>query len=221
MSNSILILGESGAGKSTSIRTLPPESTFIINTIGKPLPFRGFKGKYKPLSPDGIQGNYYCSDDTAKIIRLIKLVNEKRSDISYLVIDDFGYTITNGFMRKATQRGYDKFSELGLNTFDILETILGIREDLFCFVMMHTEIDTHGTYKPKTVGKMIDQYICIEGKFTYVFHALVNDGIYRFLTNTDGQHLAKTSLGLFEELYIDNDLKLIADTITAYNNNED
>lgn len=220
MSNSILVLGESGSGKSTSIRTLPPEETIIINVIGKPLPFRGYKNKYKSLSADGLKGNYYSSDDSGKIVRLLKFINDNRPDIHYIVIDDYGYTITNSFMRKASQRGYDKFQDIGSDAFNVLEGVANLRDDLFCFVMMHTEIDTHGKYKPRTVGKMIDQYICIEGKFTYVFHALVNDGQYKFLTNTDGHHLAKTSLGLFNDLFIDNDLKLIADTIDAYNQGE-
>jgi hypothetical protein len=221
MSNSVLILGESGSGKSTSIRTLPPENTLIINVIGKPLPFRGYKGKYKALSADGKDGNYYHSDDPGKITRLLKFINDNRPDIQYIVLDDYGYTITNSFMRKAAQRGYEKYSDIGSDAFNVLEAVTSLRDDLFCFVMMHTEIDTHGKYKPKSVGKMIDQYICIEGKFTYVFTALVQDGNYVFLTNTDGHHLAKTSLGLFDELFIPNDLKLIADTIHTYNSEKD
>jgi len=168
-----------------------------------------------------LTGNYYASDDASKITRLLKFINESRPEIQYIVIDDYGYTITNSFMRKASQRGYDKFQDIGSDAFNVLEAVASLRDDLFCFVMMHTEIDTHGKYKPRTVGKMIDQYICIEGKFTYVFHALVNDGQYKFLTNTDGHHLAKTSLGLFPDMFIDNDLKLIADTIEAYNQGED
>lgn len=221
MSNSVLILGESGSGKSTSIRTLPHEETFILNVIAKPLPFRGYKKKYKPLSSDGMEGNYYSSDDPSTIMRIINLVNSKRTDIKYLVIDDFGYSITNGFMKKALQKGFEKFSELGSATFGILEAIQALRDDLFCFVMMHTEIDQHGKYKPKTVGKMIDQYIVIEGKFSYVFHALTGDGNYRFLTNNDGQHTAKSPLGMFDETYIENDLLLIANRITEYDNEEE
>lgn len=220
MSNSVLILGESGTGKSTSIRNLPPSETFILNVIGKPLPFRGSKKNFVPLSSDGSEGNYYASDDPNQIMRVIKLINTKRFDIKYLIIDDFGYTITNSFMRKALQKGYDKFSEIGLNTFNILDAVQTMRDDLFCFVMMHTEIDAHGKYKPKTVGKMIDQHVVIEGKFTYVYHALTNDGNYRFLTNNDGQHMAKTPLGLHDDLYVDNDLMQIVNQINLYNEGE-
>jgi len=220
MSNSILVLGESGSGKSTAIRSLPYEQTMILNVIGKPLPFRGSKKNYTPLSSDGLTGNYYASDDPTSIMRLIKLVNTKRDDIKYLVIDDFGYTITNNFMRKAQQKGYDKFSEIGKQTFDILEAITSLRDDLFCFVMMHTEIDQQGRHKPKTVGRMIDQYICVEGKFTYCFHALISEGTYRFLTNNDGQHMAKTPCDMFKDQYIDNDLMFIVNQINNYYNEE-
>lgn len=216
MSNSILIIGESGSGKSTAIRTLPPEQTFVLNVIGKPLPFKGSKSSYHSLSSDGLDGNYYASDDPAQILRIIKLIQTKRLDIKYFVLDDFGYTITNNFMRKAMQKGFDKFSEIGLNTFHILDAIQNLREDLFCFVMMHTEIDAHGKYKPKTVGKMIDQYVVIEGKFTHVYHSLVTDGQYRFLTNNDGQHMAKTPLDMHQDLFIENDLKFITDKIKEY-----
>jgi hypothetical protein len=216
MSQSILIVGESGVGKSTSIRTLPPEETMIISVIGKSLPFRGAKSKYTKLSPDGMTGNFYVTDDSTNIMRVIKLVNEKRQDIKYLVIDDFGYTMTNSFMRRALEVGYKKFSEIGFDAFKVFDVVSNLRDDLFCFVMMHTEIDQNGRYKPKSIGKMVDQYVCIEGKFSCVFHAFVSEGKYRFITNNDGQHMARTPLDMFSELYIDNDLKLICDTITNY-----
>lgn len=216
MSNAVLVLGESGTGKSTSIRNLDPKETFIINVIGKPLPFRGAKSKYKPLSSDGLCGNYYATDDTNAIKRAINLVQAKRPDIKTLVIDDFGYTITNSFMRKATQRGYDRFIEIAKDMFDILDLVSTLRDDLHCFVMMHVDTDSQGKSKPKTVGKMIDQYICIEGKFSTVLHAIVNDGVYGFITNFDGQHMAKSPLGLFESQIIDNDLQLVREKMIEY-----
>ena len=216
MANSVLVLGNSGSGKSTSLRNLISEETMIINTIGKPLPFRGARSKYKPLSSDGLEGNYYASDDPKTIRRIINLVNTKRPEIKQIVLDDFGYTITNSFMRKASQKGYDRFIEIAKDTFDILEAVNSIRDDLYCFVMMHTEIDSQGVHRCKTVGKMIDQYICIEGKFSTVLHTVVSDGGYFFLTNFDGQHLCKTPLGAFDQLLIDNDLQLVKDTLEQY-----
>lgn len=215
MSNAILIIGESGTGKSTSIRTLPPQETFIINFADKPLPFRGYKKNYTPLSTDGTSGNVYVADEHTKIIRAINLVNTKRTEIKYLILDDFGFTISGEFMRKAQMKGYDKFTEIGSNAWRVLDAIKGLREDLFVFVTMHTEIDNNGRSKPKTVGKMIDQYVVIEGKFTYVFHSLVTDSGYFFLTNNDGQHMAKTPLDMFP-MKIDNDLLHIVNTINDY-----
>lgn len=220
MSNAILLLGESGTGKSSSIRNLPPEETMIINVIGKPLPFRGANKSYTRLSTDGLTGNYYASDEPDAIMRGINLVNNKRHDIKYLVIDDYGYSITNGFMRKALQPGYSKFTELGLAAFNILDKINVLRDDLYCFIMMHTEIDQQGKYKPKTVGKMIDQYVNIEGKFSYVLHSLIVDGNYLFLTNNDGQHMAKTPMGLFDTQMIPNDLSLVVETMNNYLNED-
>ena len=123
-------------------------------------------------------------------------------------------------MRKASVKGYEKYNELGAATFHILDKINVLRDDLFCFIMMHTEIDSHGRYKPRTVGKMIDQYICIEGKFSYVLHALVSEGNYRFLTNNDNCHMSKTPMGMFTEQLIDNDLLLVANTILNYDNED-
>ena len=220
MTNSVLVLGESGVGKSTSIRTLIPDETFIINIIGKPLPFRGAKSKYKKLSSDGVTGNYYATDDTTALKRVINLVNTKRPEIKNLIIDDFGYTITNAFMRKAAQRGYDKFIEIGKDMFDLLDLVSNLRDDLYCFVMMHTENDSQGRAKPRTVGRMIDQYVCIEGKFTIVLHAVVSDGNYKFICNNDNQHMSKSPLGMFEENLIDNDLQYVREKMEAYFNED-
>lgn len=221
MNNSILILGDSGTGKSTSIRTLPPEQTFILNIIGKPLPFRGSMKKYTRLSPDGKTGNYYCSDDANTIKRIINLVNTKRPEIKYLILDDFGYVTMNAFMKRALLKGYDRFSEIASEFNTAMELVNQLRDDLFCFVMMHIETDKQGKTKPKTVGNMVDQYIVVEGKFTQIFHTVVVDGTYKFLTKNDGIHMAKTSLDLFDTLTIDNDLLMIANRINEYNNEDE
>lgn len=221
MSNAVLVLGESGSGKSSSIRNLISQETFIVNVIGKPLPFKGALSKYKGISTDGLIGNYYATDDVTTIKRVINLVNNKRPDINVLVLDDFGYTITNSFMRKAKQRGYDRFTDIAKDMFDILDLVSNLRQDLYCFVMMHTDIDNQGCSKPKTVGKMIDQYICIEGKFTTVLHAIVNDGNYQFITNFDGTHMCKSPLELFDNQFIDNDLSIVIEKMKLYFNAEE
>lgn len=220
MSESALIIGESGTGKSTAIRTLPHESTFIINVLDKSLPFKGHKKKYVRVSQDGKTGNHCASDDPVQIIKILSFINNHRPDINTIVLDDFGYVISNSFMRKASLKGYEKYTDIGKEAFDILNVVSNLRDDLFCFVTMHTDIDKQGRHKPKTVGNMIDQYICIEGKFTYVFHALTSEGKYKFLTNNDGQHMAKSPMGVFDDAFIDNDLKYVVDKIDEFNNGE-
>jgi hypothetical protein len=217
MSNSILIIGDSGTGKSTAMRTLEPTETFVINVLGKSFPFRGFKSKFKDFNNENKDGNYYFSDNMLKVKNVIKFVNKERPDIKNIVIDDAGFLLSNEFMRKAQEKGYDKYSILAQSFFDILSEISLLREDLFCFVMMHVEIDALGKTKPKTIGKMIDQYSSIEAKFTYTFHTMIIDGEYKFLTNNDGQHMAKSSMGLYAEPYIDNDLQKIKTDIINYN----
>lgn len=220
MNNSVLILGDSGTGKSSSLRTLPPEETFIVNVIGKALPFRGSAKKYTKLSADGLTGNFYCTDDANQIKRVIKLVNDKRPEIKYLILDDLGYVTMNAFMKRALLKGYDRFSEIASEFNIAIEMINQLRDDLFCFAMMHIETDRQGKTKPKTVGQMIDQYINIEGKFTHVLHTCVVDGSYKFITNNDGLHMAKTSLGMFDKNLIDNDLMMVVDKINSYLNDD-
>lgn len=217
MSNAILILGDSGTGKSTSFRNLEPQNTFIINVLDKPLPFRGYKTKFTKLSPDGMDGNYYESDDHDKIMRIIKMVNQKRTDIKNIIIDDFGFTITNTYMRRSRETGFTKFADIGREAWEVLSSLRGLRDDLNCIVTMHVEIDQLGKYKPKTVGKMIDQYNLIEGSFTFIFQSIITDNKYKFVTNNDGQHMAKTPLGCFDDMAIDNDLNEILKQIKNYN----
>ncbi len=221
MSNAILILGNSGTGKSTSIRTLPPEQTFIVNVLGKPLPFRGSSKNYTKLSADGTEGNFYTSDDSQKIMRSINLVNTKRPEIKYMVIDDFGYTVSNSFMRRSKETGFGKFVDLGKDAWEILKAVNEVREDLLCFITMHSDIDQNGRSKPKTIGKLLDEKVCVEGMFTCVLHSDVSDGKYYFITNDDGSHkMAKSPMDLFKSVHIPNDLKMIADTLEAYYNED-
>lgn len=220
MSNNVLIIGESGTGKSTSIRTLPHEETFIINVINKPLPFKGAGKKYTKFSKDNLTGNYYAGDNHDEIMKVISYVNLKRPEIKYLVIDDMGYTLTNDFMRSALVKGYDKFSMLAKDAWEIMKTINDTRPDLLCFMIMHSDTDQQGKSKPKTIGKLLDEKVCIEGMFTICLHSMVVDGQYYFITNNDGSHMAKSPLGMFSSLRIKNDLLMIAEYINEYLNED-
>lgn len=217
MANAVLIIGSPGTGKSTSIQTLDPKSTFLINVIDKPLPFRGHKKKYIKASKDG--GNLFVSDNYAEIIKAIRRVSEMEQ-FKCLIIDDWQYVLANEFMMKAMDKGFDKFSEIAQHAWLIIKALREARDDLVCFVLAHSELDQYGRAKCKTIGKLLDEKISIEGLFTTVLHSDCVDGKYYFKTQTDGILLAKSPAGMFDELEIDNDLQYVYDKIFEYNEGE-
>lgn len=216
MSNTVLIIGESGSGKSTSIRNLDPSTTFIINVLDKPLPFKGARKQYISCNKENPQGNYASSDDSLVIKKLIMAINERRQEIKTIIIDDFNYVLTNEFMRQALVKGYEKFSLLGQNAWSIINELNKTRSDLDCFLISHSQFDDHGKSKPKTIGKMIDDKVCLEGMVTICLHSLIIDGQYKFLTQNDGSHTSKSPFGMFENKLIDNDLLYVKDKIHQY-----
>jgi len=220
MSNTILIIGESGSGKSTSIRDLNPEETFLINVLDKPLPFRGYKKNYLRTVTEERKVNYYATDNYDSIIRALRKINEERLDIKNVIIDDFQYIMANEFMKRATERGFDKFTEIGQHAWQIINSLIGLRENIDCYVLSHTDTDASGRVKPKTIGKMLDDKITLEGMFTIVLHALILDGNYKFLTQNDGTHVAKSPMGMFNQKLINNDLLYVKEQMTLYFNED-
>jgi hypothetical protein len=220
MSNASLIIGESGTGKSTSIRNLDPRETFIINVLNKPLPFKGYKKCYTWVSPDGKTGNYYASDVYDNIQIVIKKINSVRLDIKTLIIDDFQYLMANEFMNRALERGYDKFSEIGKHAHDLLKLLPTLRDDLDVFILTHSESNEQGKMKIKTIGKMLDDKITIEGMYAMVLQTELMNGTYNFITQGDARHIAKSPMGMFEERNIPNDLAFVKQKMTAYYNED-
>lgn len=220
MSNTSLIVGESGTGKSTSIRNLNPEETFIINVLNKPLPFRGYKKHYVTVSSDGKQGNYYSSCNYDNIMLVIRKINATRPDVKTLIIDDFQYLMADEFMNKALEKGYDKFSMIGKHAYDLLKLLPTLREDLDIFILTHSESNENGKMKVKTIGKMLDEKITIEGMYAMVLQTELNNGNYSFITQGDARHIAKSPMGLFEEKTIPNDLAFVKAKMAKYYNED-
>lgn len=227
----IAIVGESGTGKSTCLRNLNPEETLLISTTGKPLPFKGYKKKYKEIKKEGSEwvGNYYVSSKYDKIINILKIVNLKMPHIKQVVIDDWQYMLSYEFVDRATEVGYTKFTELAQHAMEVLRYSESMRSDCKMIFLTHSENvgdAINPKYSIKTIGKLLAEKVTLEGLFTYVFFTKVQEGDsgrmeYKFLTNTDGECVAKTPMGMFDELLIDNDLNEIIKVIDAYNNDEE
>lgn len=226
----IAIVGESGTGKSTSLRNLNPETTFIISTTGKPLPFRAWKKKYIPIKIEGknVSGNYYVSSKWDQILKILQIIDKMMPHIKQVIIDDFQYVLSYEFVDRATEVGYTKFSELAQHAMEILRYSEKMREDCKMIFLTHSENvgdNVNPKYVIKTVGKLLSEKVTLEGLFTYIFFTKVNEGNsgrmeYKLITNNDGSCVAKTSLGMFEDLEIDNDLDEIIKVIDAYNEGE-
>lgn len=226
----IAIVGESGTGKSTSLRNLNPETTFIISTTGKPLPFRAWKKKYIPIKIEGknVSGNYYVSSKWDQILKILQIIDKMMPHIKQVIIDDFQYVLSYEFVDRATEAGYTKFSELAQHAMEILRYSEKMREDCKMIFLTHSENigdNVNPKYVIKTVGKLLSEKVTLEGLFTYIFFTKVNEGDsgrmeYKLITNNDGSCVAKTSLGMFEDLEIDNDLDEIIKVIDAYNEGE-
>lgn len=216
MSNTVLVIGQSGSGKSTALRNLDPKSTFIINVLDKHLPFRAFKKNYNSASK-----NYYTTNAWDKVVNCIDRVNKEREDITTLVIDDWQYILAYEFMRRVSEKGFDKFSELANHGWSTINACLGTRSTLTNFILAHSDTDATGRSKCKTIGKMLDEKITIEGLFTTVLHSRVVDGQYLFQTQYDGEFLAKSPMTMFDEFLIPNDLLMVKNAVENYFNEEE
>jgi len=200
----VLVLGKSGSGKSASMRNFEQKDYGLINVLGKALPF---KNNLK----------YIVTDDYSKIKNA--LLGAK---VKTLVIDDAGYLITNMFMKgQGTKKGgaiFEFYSDLATKFWDLIEYIVhGIPEDVIVYMMMHEDENDLGTVKPKTIGKMLDDKVCVEGLFTIVLRSFNDNGKYMFRTQSNGFDVAKTPMGMFD-LEIENDLKFVNETIKEYYN---
>ena len=229
MAELIAVVGESGSGKTTSIRNLNPEETFIISTTGKRPGIAGAKKKYPSLVTDPetkeYKGNLYTTTSVDQLSKLVKVISVKMPKIKYIIIDDFQYFMAFEAMDRAKEKSYEKFTEMAQHAYQVLKDGMSLREDIYFIELSHqanTGTDIEPFYRIETLGKMLDNTITLEGLFTYVLFARPVTGEdgkieYKFLTNSDGSCTAKTPMGLFDDLYIDNDLKLVVDRIEEYN----
>lgn len=203
MATAVLIMGESGSGKSASLRNFAPNEISVFNVTSKPLPFKQGKTKLPKID----NATY------ADIANALANPNKRA-----YVIDDAGYLLSFEMFKRANETGYSKFTDMAKNFFDMLDFInTKLPNDIIVYITMHTEDDSemHKT-KAKTIGKMIDQNLNLEGLFTIVLRAMQTEDGYKFITRDDRVSTAKSPMGMFESDKIDNDLKEVDRIIREY-----
>jgi hypothetical protein len=227
MGQGILVIAESGSGKSTSIEKLDPKETFIINIANKPLPFRGWRKNYTIWSKDNPTGNMYDKATPANIEAALKYISEKRPEIKNIIIDDFQYMSSFEFFERVDEKGYEKFTQIGAHLARIARMPKDLREDLMVFILTHaeesTDMEGKKKFKAKTIGKMVDEKLTLEGLFSIVLFGKVKkdkDGNIRYVfeTSNNGENTCKSPRGMFESFEIVNDLQLVKEAIIAYEN---
>ena len=204
MATPILIIGKSGSGKSTSMRNCAGnEDGNLIRVLDKPLPFKG-------------KVNGWATDDYQTLMKC--LASSKARNI---VIDDAGYLITNHFMRGHSSCGagngvFTLYNNIGDYFWNLIQFIIKLPADKIVYVMMHEDKNDFGDIKPKTIGKLLDEKVCIEGMFTIVLRCIEESGKHLFITQSADGAVSKSPMGMFEELTIDNDLLLIEKAVREY-----
>lgn len=198
MAIGVLILGESGSGKSYSMCNLSPDEVKVISVEKPILPFK----------------NHFDVTRTNDVDKIVKELEE--TDKKIAVIDDFQYILGLAAMRRSLEKGWDKFSEMQFDYFKVLDALKKLPDDMIVYFMSHTETDENGMTKIKTIGKALDKYITIEGLFMIVLGTRVSDGNYYFITQTNGKDTLKTPAGMFPSYAIDNDLKYVDEKIRNY-----
>ncbi len=194
----VMIYGQSGTGKSTSLRNFTNDEVAVINVSGKPLPFRS-------------KLTTYDTDNYTKISRALGKIERKS-----IVIDDATYLMVNEFMRTAKVAGYQKYTDMAVNFNSLVAQASQLANDKIVYFLGHSDLKDDGTEHFKTIGKMLDNYVTVEGKFTIVLKTVVQDGKYYFSTHNSGQDTVKSPLGMFDSNYVDNDLKAVDAIIRDY-----
>ena len=203
MATAVLIMGESGSGKSASLRNFAPNEISVFNVTSKPLPFKQGKTKLPKID----NATY------ADIANALANPNKRA-----YVIDDAGYLLSFEMFKRANETGYSKFTDMAKNFFDMLDFInTKLPNDIIVYITMHTEDDPEmHRVKVKTIGKMLDQNLKIEGLFSIVLRAVQTEDGYKFVTRDDMVSTAKSPIGMWEEDMIDNDLKEVDRIIREY-----
>lgn len=230
MSNLIALAGMSNTGKSTSLKYLNPEETFIISCTNKQLQIPGFRKKYAKveIKDNKLLGNWLVSNSYEKINKILQIISKTRPDVTTVVIDDINYCLSNEIMENALTKGYEKFTMQAKNYYDLIANAQELRDDLTVVLISHIindGTDIEPQYKLYSSGKMLDKTVNLDGLFSYIIYSErfvdENDEVqYRFKTRTDGNDTCRSVAGCFEDKYIEPNMKKIIDRITEFENAE-
>lgn len=234
MANKILVLGEPGTGKTSSLETLEPSSTFIICPDEKSLPFKGWKNNYQTIIKDTgkldlQKTNFYKTTSPKTVIALLNTISNDMPHIKTVVLDTITSLQIAEFMDKLKEKGFEKFTEMAADTYSILKSMDKLRQDLTIIVMAHVEnnYDSDGVLRTSFKvpgGKLIGQNIKVEGMFTIVLYTeVVMEGgspKYYFVTQNNGKNTCKSPKGMFDDIRIQNDMKYVITKMKEYENNE-
>lgn len=202
-------MGESGSGKSASLRNFGKDEIGILNVASKPLPFRS---EIKPYNVSKIAKEKGHSRYT-----LIKSALKKGTVKSY-AIDDSQYLLAFDSFDKAKETGYGKFTDMAINFKDLIDFVINdLDDDKIVYFLHHCETTDSGKVKAKTIGKMLDSQLTVEGLFAIVLYCVADGQSHKFITQSDGYSTAKSPMEMFD-LEIDNDLKWVDDSIRNYYN---
>ena len=211
----ICIAGESGSGKTTSMRNLNPEETYYIDCDKKGLSWKGWKSQYNSKN-----GNYLKTDFPQTALQAINAINknEKYKHIKTVVVDTINGLMIADEMRRSKEKNYDKWQDLAQSIYELIDYSLTVRDDLNIIFTAHTQTDHDDNgymfTRIKTSGRKLDK-ICLESKFTTVLLAKCVDGKYKFETQANNS-TAKSPMGAFETAEIDNDITLVIKALEEF-----
>lgn len=200
----VLVIGKSGSGKSASMKHCVGKDFNLVRVLNKPLPFKG-----------KIQG--WITDDYATVMKALRSAPAKS-----VIVDDAGYLITNYFMKNHSTKGkgndvFGLYNTLADNFWGMIQYIVNqMPGDKIVYVMMHEEVNDFGDVKPKTIGKLLDEKICLEGLFTIVLRCVNNMTEHKFITQSDGGAVSKSPEEMFDDVEIPNDLLYVDNKIREY-----
>lgn len=201
----VMILGESGSGKSTSFRNLDTKKVMLFKITNKPLPFKSKKwGK----------GVSVVTHDWQRLVQGILKAPSLNKEI--VLIDDFQYLMAEEYINRANEKSFQKFNDIAIHAREVIRAAQEVNNHVRVYMTWHVQTDEQGITKAKTIGKMLDEKICIEGLFTIVLKALKRDGQYYFSTQSNGFDVCKSPMGLFDSDLIENDLKIVDQKICDY-----